>query len=139
MYPLVIKHGHGKYPIYGWCSQPETSIDIADFPASHVWLPEGSHPHKIPWNHHVPMVFLRFSYGFVEPPTTGVAIKGSHGSHCAGLGPPITARMTRQKVTLLASGCGSQKLHDYIYVYIYIQYTYIYVYIYIYICVYIDI
>ena len=40
-YPLAIKHGHGKFPIYAWCSQLETSIDnrcLWDFPLPD-WTP----------------------------------------------------------------------------------------------------
>ena len=51
LYPLVIKHGvleNGNQ----WCSIHKTSIQFGDFPASHVWLPEGRYfgersPHRL--------------------------------------------------------------------------------------------
>ena len=47
-YPAVIKHGNGKLPIKIGDVPIETSIEFGDFPASHVWLPEGQ---KKRWPH----------------------------------------------------------------------------------------
>ena len=41
IYPLVIKRGLVDPAIVRWFSQQETSICFGDFPANHVWVPEG--------------------------------------------------------------------------------------------------
>ena len=80
-YPPVNKHNNGKWTIYQWLSWLETSILFGDFPASHVWWPEGEsmwipqNPIEPPLNHDCPMVCPKlcqrlpegkppFSYGF---------------------------------------------------------------------------